>query len=186
MSISNTGESLSRPFPRLQRISQRRGRAPYSDFKRRTFQCPPFSYRTASGLPPLLPAATPVSDASTCWRRLPPCLHRHRHTFTTPAPSLAPSLHVATLSLILQRGLSAAPADRRTQAQSPGRSTSRTHSKPRAATQPLRASNWKCLSAALDSELLDATVSATAATTAGPALYLTPNPPSPSTQHSSQ
>jgi hypothetical protein len=182
MRICNTGESLSRPFPRLQRTRQRRGRASHSDFKRRTFQCPPFPYRTASGIPPLLPAATPVSDPSTCWRRLAPYIHGHRDTFTTPNPSLAPSLHVATLSIVLQRGLSAAPANRRTQAQSPGRLAARSHSRPRAAAQPVRTSNRKRLTTTRDSELLHSTVPAAA----HPAFYSTSNPPPPSTKHSSQ
>ena len=115
----NTGESLSRPFPRLQRTRRCRGRTSHPDLKRRDFS------QSASGLPPsLLPAATPVSNTPTCRRRPPSYLHRHRDTFTTSTPSVAPSLHVATLSIFLQRGLpTAAPANRRTQAQ-PSRASS--------------------------------------------------------------
>lgn len=183
MRIRNTGESLSRPFPRLQRTRQCRGRAPHSDLKRRTLKCSSFPHRIASGLPPLLPAATPVSDDSTCWRRLSSCLHGHRHTPTAPAPSSAPSLHVAALSLFLQRGLSTASAGRRTQAQPPGRLAPRPCPKPRAAAQPLRPGSRQCLSATRDSELLDATVSAAATS---PAVYPTSHPPSPSAQQPSQ
>lgn len=183
MRISNTGESLSRPFPRLQRIRQRWGRASYSDFKRRTLQCPAFSYRIASGIPSLLPAATPVSDPSTCRHQLPPYLHGHRDTLSTPNPSFAPSIHVATLSLILQCGLSTAPANRRTQAQPPRRLAARSYPNIRATAQPVRTSNGKRLTTARDSELFYSTLSAA---TARSSLHSSSNSPSSSTKHSSQ
>jgi hypothetical protein len=179
----NTGESLSRPFPRLQRTRRCRGRTSHTDLKRRTSKCTPFPYRIASGLPPsLLPAATPVSNASTCRRRPSPYLHRHRDTFTTSTPSFAPSLHVATLSIFLQRGLpTAAPANRRTQAQPPRRPATRSPSEPRAAAQSLRTSNGKRLTTARNPGLLPSTVSA-----ASPTLLFTSHTPPPSTKYSSQ
>lgn len=185
MRIRNTGESLSRPFPRLQRTRQCRGRASHTDFKRRTPKCPSFPYRAASGLPPLFPAATPVSNDPTCWRRPPSCIHRHRHTLNTSAPSPAAPLHVAAITLFLQRGLpTAAPTSRRTQAQSSGRLAARPRSKLRAATQPVRTSNGKRLTTTRLPGLLPTTVSAAAA--ASPAIYFTSNPPSPFTKLTSQ
>lgn len=180
----NTGESLSRPFPRLQRTSQCRGRTSHTDLKRRTSKCTPFPYRTASGLPPsLLPAATPVSNAPTCRHRPPSYLHRHRDTFTTSAPFVAPSLHVATLSIFLQRGLpTAVPANRRTQAQPPRRLATRSPFELRAATQSLRSSNGKRLTTARDAGLLPSTVPAAANSTVFFTSYTSPS----STKHTSQ
>lgn len=179
----NTGESLSRPFPRLQRTRRCRGRTSHTDLKRRTSKCPPFPYRIASGIPPsLLPAATPVSNAATCRRRPPPYLHRHRHTFITSTPSSAPPLHVATLAIFLQRGLpTAAPADRRTQAQPPGRLAARTASELRAAAQSLRTSNGKRLTTTRDPGLLPSTVSAARST-----VLFTSHTSPPSAKYSSQ
>jgi len=183
MRIRNTGESLSRPFPRLHRTRRCRGITSHTIFKRRTSKCPSFSCRPASGLPPLVPAATPVSNTPTCRHRPPPYLHRHRNPFTTPAPSTATSLHVATLSILLQCGLpTAAPTDRRTQAKSPRRLGARPPSELRAATQPVRTSNGKCLTTARLPGLLPSTVSAAAS----PAVYFTSHPSPSFAQHASQ
>jgi hypothetical protein len=180
----NTGESLSRPFPRLQRTRRCRGRTSHTDLKRRTSKCPPFPYRAASGLPPsLLPAATPVSNTPTCRRRPPSYLHRHRDTFTTSTPSVAPSLHVATLSIFLQRGLpTAAPANRRTQAQPPRRLATRSPSELRAATQSLRPSNGKRLTTTRDAGLLPSTIPAAA----NPTILFTSHTSPSSTKYTSQ
>jgi hypothetical protein len=180
----NTGESLSRPFPRLQRTRRCRGRTSHTDFKRRTSKCPPFPYRIASGLPSsLLPAATPVSNAPTCRRRPPPYLHRHRDTLTTPTPSFAPSLHVATVSVFLQRRLpaAAAAANRRTQAQPSRRLATRTPSELRAAAPSLRTSNGKRLTTARSTGLLPPTVSGPS-----PAVFFTSYTSSSSPEHTSQ
>jgi hypothetical protein len=172
----NTGESLS-PVPRLQRTRQCRGGTSHTDFKRRTSKCTPFPYRIASGLPPLLPAATPVSNAPTCRRRPPPYIHEYRDTScTTSTPSVAPSLHVATVSIFLQRGLpTAASTNRRTQAKSP-RGLAGTLSDSRAALEPLRTSNGKRLTTTRIPGLLPPTVSATAS----PAFFITSYPSSSS------
>ena len=121
MRIRNTGESLSRPFPRLQRTRRCRGRTSHSDVKRRTSKCTPSPWRTASRLPPLLPAATPVSNAPTCWRFPSSRIHRHRDTpVTTSTPPVTPSLDVPSVSILLRRGLPTSLAPVRTaQAQSP-------------------------------------------------------------------
>jgi hypothetical protein len=179
----NTGESLS-PVPRLQRTRRCRGGTSHTDFKRRTSKCTPFPYRTASGLPPLLPAATPVSNAPTCRHRPPPYIHGYRNTLcTTSTSSVAPSLHVATISIFLQRGLStAASANRRTQAKSPRQSATRASSKSRASAQPLRTSNWKRLTTTRVTGLLPTTVSAAAS----PAVHITSNPSPSSAQHTSR
>ena len=184
MRIRNTGESLSRPFPRLQRTRQCRGRTSHSDVKRRTSKCTPSPYRAASGLPPLLPAATPVSNTPTCRCFPPPYIHRHRDASgTTSISYLAPSLHVSTLSIYLRRGLPAAPtANCRTQAQSSRRLTTRASSKSRAATQPLRTSNGKRLTTARAPGILPPAVSPAAR----PAFYPTSHSPSPSSQPTSQ
>jgi hypothetical protein len=180
----NTGESLSRPFPRLQRTRRCRGGTSHTDFKHRTSKCTPFPYRPASGLPPLLPAATPFSNAPTCRRRPPPYIHGYRDTlWTTSTPSVAPSLHVATISIFLQRGLStAASANRRTQAKSSRRSATRASPRSRAATQSLHASNRKRLTTTRATGLLPPTVS----TAASPAFFITSDSSPPSTQHTSQ
>ena len=154
MHIRNTGESLSRPFPRLQRTRQCRGRTSHSDLKRRTSKCPPS--RAASGLPPLLSAATPVSNTPTCWRWSPRyIIHRYRDIIgTISIPFAAPSLHVTKLSIFLRRGLPAsAPAVRQSQAQSPRRLAARSSSRSRAATQPICSSNRRRLNTARYSRL---------------------------------
>jgi hypothetical protein len=183
MHIRNTGESLS-PVPRLQRTRQCWGGTSHTDFKRRTSKCTPFPYRTASRLSPLLPAATSVSNAPTCWRRPPPYIHGYRDTScTTSTPSVAPSLHVATISIFLQRGLpTATSANRRTQAKSPRGLAGGPLSDSRAALEPLRTSNRKRLTTTRDAGLLTPTISAPA----NPAVYFTSHSSPSSAQHTSQ
>jgi hypothetical protein len=148
MRIRNTGESLSRPFPRLQRTRRSRGRTSHTDFKRRTSKCTPSPWRTASGLPPLLHAATSISNASTCWCCPSSRIHRYRDTsVTTSTPPLAPSFNVPSVTIFLRSGLfsSLAPVHI-AQAQSPrGYSLATRASNFRAAPQPVRTSNRKRL-----------------------------------------
>lgn len=186
MRIRNTGESLSRPFPRLQRTRRCRGGPSHTDVKRRTSKCTPFPYRPASGLPPLLPAATSVSNASTCRRCPPPYLHRHRDPFgTPPTPSVAPPLDVATLSILLRGGLpTAASASRRTQAQPSRRPATRAPLGSRAAAQSVCTSNGKCLTTAPVSGLLPPAIPSAAAIRL--AIYFASYTPSPPTQPTSQ
>jgi hypothetical protein len=148
MRIRNTGESLSRPFPRLQRTRRCRGRTSHSDVKRRASKCTPFPWRTASGLPPLLPAATSVSNTPTCRRCPSSRVHRYRDTFVTASTTpLAPPLNVSSVAVLLRCGLSTAITPVYiTQAQpSRGYALAPRASNTRAATQPLRTSNRKCL-----------------------------------------
>jgi hypothetical protein len=148
MRIRNTGESLSRPFPRLQRTRRCRGRTSHSDVKRRASKCTSFPRRTASGLPPLLPAATSISNAPSCWRCPPSRVHRYRDTSDiTPTSLAATSLNVSSVSVLLRRGLPTAFAPVHiTQAQSPrGPALATRASNVRAAAQPVRTSNGKCL-----------------------------------------
>jgi hypothetical protein len=149
MRIRNTGESLSRPFPRLQRTRRCRGRTSHSDVKRRASKCTPSPWRTASGLPPpLLPAATSVSNAPTCWRCPPSRIHRHRDTLvTTSTAHVAPSLDVSSVAIFLQRGLptSFAPAHFAQAQSSRGAALATRASNFRAAAQSVRTSNRKRL-----------------------------------------
>lgn len=180
MRIRNTGESLSRPFPRLQRTRRCRGRTSHSDVKRRASKCPPFPFRAASGLPPLLPAATSISNAPTCRRCPPSYLHGYRDTpLNPPSPFAAPSFHVAALTIFLQCGLStAASASQRTQAQSPRRvAAARASFESRAASQSLRSSYGKCLTTTCEPELLPPAVSSTAARSALLSASHAPPPP---------
>lgn len=192
MRIRNTGESLSRPFPRLQRTRRCRGRTSHSDLKRRTSKCTPSPYRVASGLPPHLPAATLVSDAPPCTRWPPHYIHRHRYTFgTISTPSVAPSLHVTTTSLCLRRGLptatsaTAAAAVRRSQAQSPRRPPARPSPNARAAAQPVCSGIRKRLLTTRTSGLLPpvpATTSSSGSTPIVPASHPPSSPPQPTPQ----
>lgn len=177
MRIRNTGESLSRPFPRLQRTRRCRGRTAHSDVKRRTSTCSPSPYRAASGLPALLPAATPVSNAPTCRRWSPYYIHRHRDTISTiSTPSVAPSLHVTTtISVSLRRRLpsSSSAADCWPQAQSPRRLAPRPSPESGAAAQPVRTSAaWRAVTASA-SGLFHPTVS----TLCSPAILAASRPP---------
>lgn len=178
MRIRNTGESLSRPFPRLQRTRRCRGRTAHSDVKRRTSTCSQSPYRAASGLPTLLPAATPVSNAPTCRRWPPYYIHRHRDTIgTISTPSVAPSLHVPTTTSVLLRrrrvpsAISA--ANRWSQAQSPRRLALGSSPDSGAAAQPIRSGDGKRLTTAFQSGLFHTTVPPTAS----PAIFSTSHPP---------
>jgi hypothetical protein len=185
MRIRNTGESLSRPFPRLQRTRRCRGGTSHSDIKRRTSKCTPSPWRTASGLPPLLPAATPVSNASTCWRCPPSRIHRYRDTSVTTSTSpLAPSFHVPSVSLLVRRGLPATlTSDHLAQAQSSrGPPLATRASYIRAAAQPVRASNGKRLTRAPWPGIFPPAVS----NAASPAIYSTSYTSSPHAQPTSQ
>jgi hypothetical protein len=186
MRIRNTGESLSRPFPRLQRTRRCRGRTSHSDVKRRASKCTPSPWRTASGLPPpLLPAAaTSFSNAPTCWRCPPSRIHRHRDTSgTTSIALVAPSLDVSSVSILLQRGLptSFAPVNI-AQAQSSRRPLATRASNFRATAQSLRTSNGKRLTRTPWPGIFPSAVS----TTAIPAFYPTSHSPPSPTQPTSQ
>jgi hypothetical protein len=152
MRIRNTGESLSRPFPRLQRTRRSRGRTSHSDVKRRASKCTPFPWRTASGLPPLLPAATPISNTPTCRRCPSSRVHRYRDTSVTPSTTpLAPPLNVSSVTILVRCGLLATITSVYiSQAQPPrGYPLAPRASNFRAATQqPVRTSNRKCLTRA--------------------------------------
>jgi hypothetical protein len=184
MRIRNTGESLSRPFPRLQRTKRCRGTTSHSDVKRRTSECTPYPWRTASGIPPLLPAATSVSNAPTCWCCPSSRIYRHRDTpVITSTPPFAPFLDVPSISIFLLRGLSTGFAPVQfAQAQSPRRPPATRAPNARTATQFLRASVRKCLTRTSRSRLLPAAIPAAAS----PTVCSPSHSPPPSSQPTSQ
>jgi hypothetical protein len=185
MRIRNTGESLSRPFPRLQRTRRSRGRPSHTDFKRRASKCPPCPWRTASGLPPLLHAATSISNAPTCWCCPSSRIHRYRDTsVTTSTPPLAPSLNVPSVSLLLRRGLSASLAPVPiAQAQSPrGVALATRTSNFRAAAQFVRTSNRRRLTRTPRPGILPPAIPSTA----NPAVCSASDSSPPSAQPTSQ
>jgi len=182
MRIRNTGESLSRPFPRLQRVRHCRGTASPTHFQCRPAKCPPFPSRPTSTLPPLLPAATCISHSPTCRCCPPSHLHRHRGTSViTSAPLFASSLPITAFT-VLQRGLPAAAlsTNGRTQAQSSRRRAARSSTNSRATSQSLRPSNGKCLAAKRKSGIFPPPVSSSAAATRPtfPSSSHAPSPPS--------
>jgi hypothetical protein len=185
MRIRNTGESLSRPFPRLQRTRRCRGRTSHSDVKRRASKCTPFPWRTASGLPPLLPAATSISNAPSCWRCPSSRVYRYRDTSDiTPASLATTSLNVSPVSVLLRCGLPTAFAPVHTaQAQSPRRPALATRaSNVRAAAQSVRTSNGKCLTGTPWPGILPPAISTVANSAIRPTSYTSPSHAQPASQ----
>jgi hypothetical protein len=179
MHIRNTGESFPRPFPRLQRPRRLRRGTFCSDVKRRTFtSCPPSPLRKpAHGLLPA--AATPVSNASACWRPS-SRLHRYRGTPTTApvASPHTPSLDVAPLPVLLRCGLFASPAagHAKSQTQScrgPSPAFRSPESSGAATTRPLRACTWLYTSPAIPPGIFPPAFS----TTSDPAIRCGAHPP---------
>jgi hypothetical protein len=185
MRIRNTGESLSRPFPRLQRTRRSRGRPSHTDIKRRASKCPPCPWRTASGLPPLLHAATSNSNAPTWWCCPSSRIHRYRDTsVTTSTPPLASSLNVPSVSLLLRRGLPASLAPVPVaQAQSPrGVAHATRPSDFRAAAQSVRTSNRKRLTRTPWPEILPPAIPSSASPAVFSASDPSPSPAQPTSQ----